>query len=307
MTEDAGFLGEVTMKKKINKIELLAEELIDLYPELAMDVLGYTSKLGRILGWHYLLDIIWILKELECPPGGTILDAGGGNGMMQFILALKGYKVISVDMNQRNIPGFTENIFKMKEWDSNLNIEHPYLEYHQMSGTSSITSSSSHRNVEDFDFSNLPQIVYYHSNLNRLEKLEDNTIDAVVSVSALEHNPPDELEPVITELQRVLKVKGTMFITVSAAKESNFHKPSYSWVMDETDLKQYFQIEENCITNFSRYDEIFSALCKSKRLSHWLTGHYYRSDKNGMPWGKWDPQYQPVGIVKTNNKSNEKM
>ena len=29
-----------------------------------------------------------------------------------------------------------------------------------------------------------------------------------------------------------------------------------------------------------------------------LADFYYQSGKNGMPWGKWDPQYQPVGVVK---------
>ncbi len=29
-----------------------------------------------------------------------------------------------------------------------------------------------------------------------------------------------------------------------------------------------------------------------------LAPAYFRSGNNGMPWGVWDPQYQPVGIVK---------
>ncbi len=296
--------NEKSMKKKIDKIELLAEDLIDSHPDLAMDVLGFTSKLGRVLGWHYLLDMIWILKELDCPPGGTILDAGAGNGMMQFILALKGYKVISIDMNQRNIPGFAENIFKIKKIDSDADIKHQYLDYHHMNGVSSNNSDSGPEGVENLNASNLPEIIYYHSNLNKLEKLENNTIDAVVSVSALEHNPPDELAPILMELKRVLKEDGTMYMTISAAKESFFHEPSYSWVMDEADLKQYYQINKEYLSNFNRFDEVFADLCNSKRLSQWLTAFYYRGAKNGMPWGKWDPQYQPVGIVKANNISN---
>ena len=29
-----------------------------------------------------------------------------------------------------------------------------------------------------------------------------------------------------------------------------------------------------------------------------LASFYFRSGDNGMPWGKWDPQYQPVGVCK---------
>ena len=32
-----------------------------------------------------------------------------------------------------------------------------------------------------------------------------------------------------------------------------------------------------------------------------LAAFYARSGDNGMPWGKWDPQYQPVGVCKVKN------
>jgi hypothetical protein len=29
-----------------------------------------------------------------------------------------------------------------------------------------------------------------------------------------------------------------------------------------------------------------------------LASFYGRSGENGMPWGVWDPRYQPVGVCK---------
>jgi hypothetical protein len=34
-----------------------------------------------------------------------------------------------------------------------------------------------------------------------------------------------------------------------------------------------------------------------------LASFYFRSGENGMPWGKWDPQYQSVGVLKVKRTS----
>jgi 2-polyprenyl-3-methyl-5-hydroxy-6-metoxy-1,4-benzoquinol methylase len=89
-----------------DRIELLSENLIGKHPLGALEVLGYSSRLGIPLGWHYLWDLIWILKRLDAPPGSTIPEAGAGNGILQFLLAERGYRVINVDMIDRVVPDF---------------------------------------------------------------------------------------------------------------------------------------------------------------------------------------------------------
>ena len=37
---------------------------------------------------------------------------------------------------------------------------------------------------------------------------------------------------------------------------------------------------------------------EGNQLHQRLAPVYFRSGDNGMPWGKWEPQYQPVGISK---------
>jgi len=39
-------------------------------------------------------------------------------------------------------------------------------------------------------------------------------------------------------------------------------------------------------------------LVTCQELRDHLAEFYFLSGDNGMPWGKWDPQYQPVGVCK---------
>ena len=41
----------------------------------------------------------------------------------------------------------------------------------------------------------------------------------------------------------------------------------------------------------------------SNELRAGLSPLYFRSGNNGMPWGRWDPKYQSVGIIKTKVRS----
>ncbi|MCP4157730.1 MAG: class I SAM-dependent methyltransferase, partial [bacterium] len=201
-----------------DKIELFSEKLIDENKDLALEVLGYAQKFGKSQGWHYVLDMIWVLKELENKKGGTILAAGAGLGLLQFILAARGYRMVSVDVNQRKKPVFIENIYHVQYMGTEADITHPFLEWHQLKREGGKATQNEAENP-----SGLPTIIFYHADLHNMELLKDNSIDAVVSISALEHNPPEKLEGVVSELGRVLKHNGKMYLTVSTAKEDFFH------------------------------------------------------------------------------------
>ena len=277
-----------------NKIELLREALIDEHKDVALDILGYASKLGIVLGWHYLLDIIWILKELNVHKGKTILDAGAGNGVLQYILASKGYNVISADVNPRERPLYATNMYNIEFMGTETYISHPFLEWHRAE------KKEAQDNNVIIHQSTLPTITLYQCELRNMGLLRNDSIDAVVSVSALEHNPPENIGAILSEFQRVLKKGSTMLLTVSASLDSYFHEPSCSWVLHEDDVRTYYNLGSNIESNFHMYNDIFGKLCTSKRLHNWMASVYYRKEKNGMPWGRWNPQYQPVGILKIN-------
>ena len=142
-------------------------------------------------------------------------------------------------------------------------------------------------------------ITIYNQDLASLPDIPDASLDAVVSISALEHNEPDSLHQIVGELMRVIKPGGRLVATLAAAKDGDwFHHPSKGWCYTETSLRKLFDLPDDCPSNYDRHDELFEALRNCAELRDNLAGFYYRSGDNGMPWGVWDPKYQPVGVVK---------
>ena len=71
-----------------NKIKLLTTSLLDDCKKLK-ELTYWLRVMNRPNGWHYDLDHIWILDELEksgITKGSTIIDAGAGQGIMQYIV-----------------------------------------------------------------------------------------------------------------------------------------------------------------------------------------------------------------------------
>jgi len=291
----------------MNKIELLRENLIEENKDLALEVLAASSRLGIKLGWHYLLDLVWILKNLDCPENSVILDAGAGNGLLQFMLADRGYRVISSDVGKRNIPAFVSELYKIKPIGRIEEIHHSYWDGRNNNGAKEIKndkdSAVDYRSClfEGSTDAGQPVILYYHCDLENMKELGDNCIDAVVSVSALEHNPPDKVQRCMKEICRVVKPNGRILVTISTRKDGNgFHEPSHSWLLNEKEIVEAYGLNDPIESNFVDYKSIFNDLRHSRYLKRWLASFYYNGGNNGMPWGVWDPQYQPVGIMKYN-------
>ena len=61
---------------------------------------NFLKSTGRTqIGWHYIIDLAWMHNILNSlPKGSNILDAGGGFGPVQFLLAELGYNVTNVDL-----------------------------------------------------------------------------------------------------------------------------------------------------------------------------------------------------------------
>jgi 2-polyprenyl-3-methyl-5-hydroxy-6-metoxy-1,4-benzoquinol methylase len=86
------------------------------------------------IGWRYILDITWILKEIDnlnLSRGSLVMDAGAGNGVLQFILAGQGYNVVSVDFFQETSPHFAcSSLFKVEQVvDSSKEFDSDYCDH----------------------------------------------------------------------------------------------------------------------------------------------------------------------------------
>lgn len=270
---------------------LFSEEIIDRRPDLALEVLGFSSKFNLHLGWHYLLDLIWILERLPLTPPARILDAGGGNGLLQFILASYGHQVVSADAFFRTPPATVDKLFNIKKSGSQEAIKTAYAIYHKQTGKKA-DELLPHRVAIS------PGEVEYHCcDLENLEHLETDEFDAVVSVSALEHNPPEKLPPIMAELHRVTKPGAPMLITISVDNPARFDKASHSWLLDQAGVAEAYGLSAAYSTNFLEIKSVRETLENSKYMRRWLAASYYKSGKNGMPWGRWAPTYLPAGIA----------
>ncbi len=94
--------------------------------------------------------------------------------------------------------------------------------------------------------------------------------------------------------------KHTVVATLGAAKDKDwFHEASKGWCYTESSLRDIFDLSPDCTSNYDKHDQLFEVLVKCDLLRDNLADFYFKSGNNGMPWGVWDPRYQPVGIVKS--------
>lgn len=315
------------------KIEILSLDLFKTHRDEMNIITMFHEYFGHTLGWHYYLDLAWILRSVKSlPRGALLLDAGAGNGLLQFILAELGYNVISADFTDRDLPQkYVKRYGKVIHYLNSQNkvFDNRYLRhlkklYAGRTGVRipgfepfkkkekriDIISLIEKNRYNDEGFpvsvleseiaSNGGRIFMYKCDLRDMSLLPDNFVDGVVSVSALEHNDHADLEKCVDEMLRITKPAGRMFMTVSASlSEDCFHEPSKGWCYSEISLKKLFRLSGNVKNNFDKKYELFNKLCsEGNELYKRLDPAYYKSGDNGMPWGIWDPKYQPVGICK---------
>jgi SAM-dependent methyltransferase len=291
-----------------DKIEILSVELLDQHRPQVEAFRALSAELNIGLGWHYLLDLVWILDNLGDPHGKWIMDAGAGLGLMQWYLLEHGAaEVISADRGDRsevtlrmraryNIHGLRQLDLKPAPAILRKNIN-------TARGGQKIVSAL--LGVGGLFLVTLPKnfhsrLLIYNQDLLSMPEIVNDSLDAVVAVSALEHNPPGKLEKVVTEIMHKLKPGGKLIATLGAAKTQDwFHEPSRGWNYTEKTIRQIFGIGPAVNANYARYDGLFTALKGCAELRDHLAPFYFKSSNNGMPWGKWEPQYQPVGICKT--------
>jgi SAM-dependent methyltransferase len=297
-------------KSELDNVEILSVDLLDRYRTTVSAFEELSRRVRHELGWHYLLDLSWTWAQIEknVDPGATILDAGAGFGLCQWFLAERGYRVISVDTRDRGLLPirFREN-YRIKGLRPTDYLEsrvtpqdfRPSRNPREWYRWPVDVAAALKRAVAPGSSDYKGEVVIYDQNLNDLQDISDDSVDAVVSISALEHNTHDNLRDVVAELTRVVKPGGIISATLGAAKEEDWlHEPSHGWCYTDESLRELFNLSKDFSSNFDRFDEFFQSLKNSTELKEKLGSYYRRPGNHGMPSGRWDPEYQVVGVVK---------
>lgn len=311
-------------KKSPFSIELLSPTILYQYPQIFKEIEKLCLSLWKEIGWSYWVDLTWILarfQEQNLPRGTTVLDAGGGNGLLQFLLAYQGYNVISVDFSRRKPWLLHKLIFPIRVVnDESKSLAHTYIDHLDLVGRSKYKLHGLLNVVVKTRFDVIGyfrllvakilrrlipgEIVMVQSDIRNMESIPDDSIDAVVSCSVIEHMEPNNIPEAVREFKRILKSKKVVILTTSASKEKDwFHEASQGWCFTKSTLASFFgrALSEN--DRFIGYDERLDEYRKADELKKRLASTYFTSGHNGMPWGVWDPKYVPAGLVYINARS----
>ncbi len=166
-------------------VQLLSLDVLEHDPDITE--LVYAEKIARSknLGWHYMLDLTWVARQLkDLPPGSVVLDAGAGDGLLQYVLLRMGLRVISVDFIVRRGPRDVNWIaISAGETYDNEYVDHlkkNYVVANEGADDELVLQSVG-------DFSSLLQekstnLFFYRSDVSDMALLPDGLVDAVVSV-----------------------------------------------------------------------------------------------------------------------------
>jgi ubiquinone/menaquinone biosynthesis C-methylase UbiE len=321
-----------------NAIELLEVGLLDEKEKLT-EIDYWLNVFNWPNGWHYDLDVIWTLKHIEAlnlPKGATIIDAGAGLGVTQFILAARGYNVISLDFTKRLKPRFAEGIFDIKIIDSDLDgYRHEYMSFMshgqpfvekpraQRKNLRAIAAKLLHPskvlkylaflayraadklhssfNIHYYtekskDHSGYGKITFLRGIFNKIP-LADRAADLLVSISAFEHNTYEDMQGSVEEFSRVLKDGALMLITTSASGGKDWYfEPSKGWNLSHGSLANWFRMQDSAPFD---YPAAFLKMTGSAKMRGRISTYYKFSGNSGLPFGNLnDAKYVPVGIAR---------
>ena len=295
-------------------VSLLDVGLLDRR-DIGREVDRVVTGLGTSLGWHYRLDLAWILSVLEAsgiPKHARIADAGAGNGVLQFLVAERGFDVLSIDYAERHINRLQHLTHRIKMGDSGQAFDTEYLRLLSKASGSKTARTGRLRGRLSTALTLLRfgpwflgarilrggSIEYHRADLSRLDAIPSASVDCVVSISAIEHVERPVLKRAISELCRIVKPGGFVACTTSASEgEDWFHKPSQGWCFSKQTLVDLFELPGEP-ADWSDYESSMRRLKENRELQDRLPAQYKLSGDNGMPWGVWNPQYLPVGIIK---------
>ena len=274
------------------------------------------------IGWHYITDITWIYSHIkDWPRDFKVLDAGGGGGPVQFLMAELGFDVTNIDLNLDKpglayqnryqctyevLPSFKNTKYgtflsgtdgKKQFLKALIKIIKQSVPYKWWSARRYAIKHEQWRKIIKLSSSKIGHIKWLKGNLCHIPEVSDNTFDAVVSLSALEHIHFGNLKNAVEEIKRVVKPDARWAVTTSGTEKAEtwFHEPSQSNCFSSRDLERIFGANPNGEQN---PQEILKKYQNNSYLKENLAKFYFKSDRYGMPWGKWNPKYIPVGIFK---------
>jgi ubiquinone/menaquinone biosynthesis C-methylase UbiE len=304
---------------------MLTYEFIDPEKQIASNefklVESFLNATGRTqIGWHYMTDITWILQIAGTWPAGiSILDAGGGKGPLQYLLAEMGFHVTNIDLTAeppdiflrkryllglRKLDSFVDTAYtnfltphRNHGWRTLIKKTPLYSAWKRMKSPSGKYARvcDQWRKTAGFHRRPVGRIEWIRGNIVHMPEIKTDTFDAVVSLSAIEHLPMERLEAALQEISRVLKPGSHWTMTTSGTEKNQswFHEPSRGWCFSEKDLQHRLQAQP-------KEGQDPSAVLMQYQSCEYLRTHladfYKRSGNLGMPWGRWDPRYIPVGI-----------
>ena len=286
------------------KIEIPSVDLLIQQRRLVIELKNLARSLHLELGWHYLLDWTWILSQLGSVKDKRILDAGAGTGLLQWYLARQGADVLSVDrLSRADIPLRFRARFQVQGVRPDDLLPLKQLLQRDWDRKEKLPVKLSRQGRELLSLTQIGnrggKVRIYNQDLSMLSDIPSNSVDAVVAVSALEHNEPEGLVTVVKELMRVLKPGGPLLATLVASSGQDWwHAPSSAWCYSPATLRRIFEMPDAAPDNYADHDILFAKLVNNVELKNGLAKFYFKSGENGMPWGVWDPRYQPVGVCK---------
>jgi len=300
------------------RFQFLDPVAIEASPSMRF-VHGFLQRTRRTeIGWHYAIDLAWLHSVVsDWPRGMRILDAGGGRGPLQFLLAELGFDVVNIDLHHVT-PGPSEaHRYSMRLSEHGRHGDQEYVRHlvgqagaHAAPGRGWLRDNAlaraarrwlydrrhdAWRKAAGLAAARPGRIELAQADLCAMPQVADATFDAVVSLSSLEHIPVDRLPAALREIDRVLKPGARVAMTTSASATGStwFHAPSKGWCFAEADLEGLFGA-----TNASPLPVgvVLGHYRDSTFLRRNLASFYSRSGDNGMPWGRWDPAYVPVAL-----------
>lgn len=294
----------MTTKPIDEKIEILSVDLLNQNRLQVVALKQLAKSLGLEFGWHYLLDLTWVISHLGPVLGKRIMDAGAGTGIMQWYLAERGAEVLSVDrLNRSNLALRFRHRYKVEGLRPIDLAPAGKVFRNNFRGGISLTNVISRQTREIIGMASIRhssgKVTIYNQDLKNLADIPDNSLDAVVAISALEHNQPEDLALVVNELLRILKPGAPLLATLTAGYPQDWwHTPSSGWCYTDTSLKRLFQLSTDTPSNYARYNDLLAEIVNCAELRDGLARFYFQTGDNGMPWGRWEPQYLPVGVCK---------
>lgn len=139
--------------------------------------LGWKDWLKRLDFYRYM-EYAGVLQSLRLEPGASILDVGSANSVLPVYLAVHGYQVLAVDIDDRQVAEQRQRL--------------PRLEGKLFSA-----------GMLRFEYQDACAFAS-----------ADDSFDSVMAISVLEHIPDDGDVEAVREMARVVKPGGQMIVTV---------------------------------------------------------------------------------------------